>query len=69
MNENQPQNLLDMLYRQASSDAISGETGWARLGHVMCAYYPKSKRHSWFIDRHGVTNKRDVLAYLEDMLK
>ena len=44
-------------------------TGWAKLGRVWCAYYPNSKRHSWFIDGQGVTNKRDVLTYLEGRMK
>ena len=69
MKQNTPDSLLDMLYAQACREAKGTLTGWAKLGRVWCAYYPNSKRHSWFIDGQGVTNKRDVLTYLEGRMK
>ena len=69
MKQNTGEVVLDTLYKQAVWDAEGLNTGWARLGRIWCAYYPNSKRHAWFVDGQGVTNRRDALTYLEERLK
>ena len=62
--------VVEMVQAAAEKDsrADTATVGWACLGAVSCAYYPRSERHNWFIADKGVSNKRDVINWVSKQL-
>ena len=61
--------MIDFLKVRAKANAIKDRTGWARWYDVCVAYYPRSRRYSYFLKPYGHTNRRDLEAYVTRMIE
>jgi hypothetical protein len=61
--------VIDYLKSLAKKKALNYRTGWARWYGIHVAYYPRSKRYAYFLEHHGVVNRRDLEAHIERLAK
>ena len=65
MNHVTSKGLLAHILQLAKDDSGGRRTGWCEMGDLSCAYYPESKRHTYFlVGEGGVVNTTGAEQWL-----